>query len=137
MEDWLQVVWNRRLRVWLKKRGMLVLDAFEGHWTLDARYVIQLLTTGLAVMPGGMNLNYMFRWISLLTQQCKTTMPLKSRTWQQISPEVVRLYIRNAVYVRWNGGWGRSEVCWQWTWDKIGIVKTLTLRHVTRMVNRD
>jgi hypothetical protein len=31
MEDWLQVVWNRRPRVSLRKQGMLVLDASESH----------------------------------------------------------------------------------------------------------
>jgi hypothetical protein len=38
--DWLQVVRNRRPRVLLRKQGMLVLDACQGHLTLDATSMI-------------------------------------------------------------------------------------------------
>jgi hypothetical protein len=40
---WLQVVWNRRSRVLLRKQGMLVMDAFESHLTLDAISIIHTI----------------------------------------------------------------------------------------------
>jgi hypothetical protein len=54
MKDWIEVVWNRRLRVLLRKQGMLVLDAFKGHIMLNAGSVIHALNTHLVVIPGGM-----------------------------------------------------------------------------------
>jgi hypothetical protein len=39
MEDGLHVVWNRRPRL-VRKQGLLVLDSYEDHLTLDARSVI-------------------------------------------------------------------------------------------------
>jgi len=30
-KDWLEVVWNRRPGILLRKWGMVVLDAFKGH----------------------------------------------------------------------------------------------------------
>jgi hypothetical protein len=35
MGDWIQVAWRRRQKLLLKKQGMLVLDAFQGHLMLD------------------------------------------------------------------------------------------------------
>jgi hypothetical protein len=35
MGDGLQVLWNRRQRVPLRKQGMLVMDVYEGYLTLD------------------------------------------------------------------------------------------------------
>jgi hypothetical protein len=52
MGDCTQVVWNRRSRVLLRKQGMLVLDAFEGHLILDVRSVIHAMNTDLVVIAG-------------------------------------------------------------------------------------
>jgi hypothetical protein len=54
MGDWLQVVWNRRPGV-LRKRGMLVLDAFKGHLTPEVKSVIHAMNTALLVIPGGLS----------------------------------------------------------------------------------
>jgi hypothetical protein len=54
MGDCSKVVWKRRPRVLLTKLGMLVLDAFEGHLTLDVRSVIHALNTDLVVIAGRM-----------------------------------------------------------------------------------
>jgi hypothetical protein len=48
MEDWLQSVWNERLRVLLRKPGMLVLK-------LDVRPMIRTTNTDHMVIPGGMS----------------------------------------------------------------------------------
>jgi hypothetical protein len=47
MKDWLQSVWNERLRVLLRKPGMLVLK-------LDVRPMILTTNTDHVVIPGGM-----------------------------------------------------------------------------------
>lgn len=54
MQDWLKVVWGRRPGALLKKRGMLVLDAFKGHLTPEVKSTIQDMNTDLVVIPGGM-----------------------------------------------------------------------------------
>jgi hypothetical protein len=54
MGDCSQVGWNRRPRVMLRKQGMLVLHAFEGHLTLDVRSVIHVTNTDLVVIAGRM-----------------------------------------------------------------------------------
>jgi hypothetical protein len=52
--DWLRITWNGRLRVLLRKRGMLVLDVFKGNLTLDVRSMIYAENADLVVIPGGM-----------------------------------------------------------------------------------
>jgi hypothetical protein len=56
MKDWLLVVWNRRPGALLRKRGMLVLDAFKGHLTPDVKATITggSINTDLVVIPRGM-----------------------------------------------------------------------------------
>jgi hypothetical protein len=55
MVEWLTKVWHRRPGALLKKRGMLVLDAFKGHITKTVKTVASnLLNMDLVIMPGGM-----------------------------------------------------------------------------------
>jgi hypothetical protein len=55
MVEWLKEVWHRRPGALLKKRGMLVLDAFKGHLTEKVKTVASnLLNTDLVITPGGM-----------------------------------------------------------------------------------
>ena len=54
MVDWLSVVWNKRPGALLKKRAMLVLDAFKGHLTTKVKTKIASLKSDLVVIPGGM-----------------------------------------------------------------------------------
>jgi hypothetical protein len=56
MKDWLLVVSNRRPWALLRKRGMLVLDAFKGHLTPEVKATITggSINTTLVVIPGGM-----------------------------------------------------------------------------------
>jgi hypothetical protein len=56
MKDWLLVVWNRRPGALLRKRGMLVLDAFKGHLTPDVKATITggSINIDLVVIPDGM-----------------------------------------------------------------------------------
>jgi hypothetical protein len=51
----LKEVWHRRPGALLKKRGMLVLDAFKGHLTEKVKTVASnLLNTDLVIILGGM-----------------------------------------------------------------------------------
>jgi hypothetical protein len=54
-KDWLLVVWNRRPGALLRKRRMLVLDAFKGHLTPEVKATITggSINTDLVVIPGG------------------------------------------------------------------------------------
>jgi hypothetical protein len=56
MKDWLLLVWNRRPGALLRKRGMLGLDAFQGHLTPEVKATITggSINTGLVVILGGM-----------------------------------------------------------------------------------
>lgn len=55
MIDWLKSVWNRRPGALLKRRGMLVLDAFRGHTTDEVKTLLRdEMSTDLVVIPGGM-----------------------------------------------------------------------------------
>jgi hypothetical protein len=55
MVEWLKEVWHRRPGALLKKRGMLVLDAFRGHLTEKVKTVASnLLNTDLVIIPVGM-----------------------------------------------------------------------------------
>jgi hypothetical protein len=55
MVEWLKEVWRRRPGALLKKRGMLILDAFMGHLTENVKTVASnLLNTDLVIIPGGM-----------------------------------------------------------------------------------
>jgi hypothetical protein len=55
MVIWLKEVWHRRPGALLKKRGMLVLDAFKCHLTEKVKTVASnLLNTDLVITPGGM-----------------------------------------------------------------------------------
>jgi hypothetical protein len=54
MGDWLQVVWNRRPRLLLRKQRILVLDVLKGHLTLDVTSAVHAVNTVLVVIPGGM-----------------------------------------------------------------------------------
>jgi hypothetical protein len=52
---WLREVWHRRPGAVLKKRGMLVLDAFKGHLTEKVKTVaFNLLNPHLVIIPRGM-----------------------------------------------------------------------------------
>jgi hypothetical protein len=53
MGDWMQVVYNRRPRVLLRKQRMFVLDALKVHLTLEIRPVTHLMNTNLVVIPRG------------------------------------------------------------------------------------
>lgn len=52
--DWLKVVWNNRPGALLRKRGMLVLDAFRGHLTEPVKAQLENFNTDLVIIPGGM-----------------------------------------------------------------------------------
>jgi hypothetical protein len=53
MVKWLKEVWHRRPGSRLKKRGILVLDAFKGHLTDRVKTVASnLLNTHLVIIPG-------------------------------------------------------------------------------------
>jgi hypothetical protein len=53
--EWLKEVWHRRPGALLKKRGMLVLDAFRGHLTEKVKTIASdLLNTDLVIIPRGM-----------------------------------------------------------------------------------
>jgi hypothetical protein len=55
MVEWLKELWHRRPDALLKKRGMLVLDAFKGHLTDKVKTVASnLLNMDLVIIPGGM-----------------------------------------------------------------------------------
>jgi hypothetical protein len=56
MKDWLSVVWNGRPGVLLSNWRMLVLDAFKGHLTPEAKATItgSSMNTDVVVIPGGM-----------------------------------------------------------------------------------
>jgi hypothetical protein len=45
MRGWLRVVWNRRPEYFLRKQGMLVLDALKGHLTPESnlRFMQEIL----------------------------------------------------------------------------------------------
>jgi hypothetical protein len=47
MKDLLQVIWNRRAGVLLRKSGMIVLIASKGHLTQDIRSVMMQRTLAL------------------------------------------------------------------------------------------
>jgi hypothetical protein len=51
---WIQVVWNRKHIVMLRKYGMLVLDTFIGHSKLYIRSVIQAMNTDHVTISRGM-----------------------------------------------------------------------------------
>jgi hypothetical protein len=54
MVEWLKEYWHRIPGALLKKKGMLVLDAFEGHLTEKVKTVASyLLNTDLVIIPGG------------------------------------------------------------------------------------
>jgi hypothetical protein len=46
MEDWLQVVWNRRPRILLGKQRMLVLDAFNTEYESCNNTELLVITEG-------------------------------------------------------------------------------------------
>jgi hypothetical protein len=50
MRDWVQVSWNRRPKVLLRKQAMHVLDAFKGHLMLQVRSVIHAVNSDLVVI---------------------------------------------------------------------------------------
>jgi hypothetical protein len=53
--EWLKEVWHRRPGSLLRKREMLVLDAFKGHLTEKVKTVASnQLNTDLVIIPGGM-----------------------------------------------------------------------------------
>jgi hypothetical protein len=55
MVEWLKEVWHKRPGALLKKRGMLVLDAFMGHLTEKVKTLASnLLNTDLVIIQGGM-----------------------------------------------------------------------------------
>ncbi|KAJ8868409.1 hypothetical protein PR048_029925 [Dryococelus australis] len=54
MKHWLKVVWDRRPSALLRKRGMFILDFFEGHLTPDVKKTAQDLNTDLVDIPEGM-----------------------------------------------------------------------------------
>lgn len=54
VQDRLKVVWHKRPGALLRRRAMLVLDAFRGHTTVDVKRQIQNLKTDLVIIPGGM-----------------------------------------------------------------------------------
>jgi hypothetical protein len=55
MVEWLKDVWHTIPGALLKKRGMLVWDAFKGHLTEKVKSVASnLLNTDLVIIPGGM-----------------------------------------------------------------------------------
>jgi hypothetical protein len=51
MEDWLEAIWNGKPRVSSRKQGMLVLEAFKDHLSLEVRSVIHAMNTDLVVIP--------------------------------------------------------------------------------------
>jgi hypothetical protein len=55
MFEWLREVWHRRPEALLKKRGMMVLDAFRGHLTEKVKTVAYnlLVNMDLVIIPGG------------------------------------------------------------------------------------
>jgi hypothetical protein len=54
MIDWIKVVWNQRPGFLLDKSDMLVLDAFKGYLTQEAKGEIRKANTDLVVIHGGM-----------------------------------------------------------------------------------
>jgi len=55
-KDWLLVEWNRRPGVLVGKQGMLVLDAYKGHLTLEieATFTCCLIDTGHVAIRDGL-----------------------------------------------------------------------------------
>jgi hypothetical protein len=58
-KDWLLVEWNRRPGVLLGKQGMLVLDAYKGHLTLEIEATVTccLMDTDQVVIHDGLPCN--------------------------------------------------------------------------------
>ena len=54
MEDWLNVVWGRRVSGISNKRSLLVLDAFRCHYSDSTKEKMRSRKIDLAVIPGGM-----------------------------------------------------------------------------------
>ena len=54
VEDWLRVVWGRRVGGLSRKRSMLVLDAFRCHNSAPTKEVLREYNTDLVMIPGGM-----------------------------------------------------------------------------------
>jgi hypothetical protein len=55
MVEWLKEAWHRRPGALLKKRGVLVFDAFKGHLTEKVKTVASnILNMDLVIIPGGM-----------------------------------------------------------------------------------
>ncbi|NXE21774.1 POGK protein, partial [Ardeotis kori] len=55
MKDWLNIVWNRRPGVLVRKRRMLVLGTFKGYLTPAMKNIIGEMNAALASVPGGMS----------------------------------------------------------------------------------
>lgn len=55
MKDWLNIVWNRRPGVLVRKRRMLVLGKFTGYLTAAMKNSTGEINVALAVVPGGMS----------------------------------------------------------------------------------
>ena len=54
-KDWLLVEWNRRSGVLLGKQGMLILDAYKGHLTLETEATVtccSVNTDHVAILDG-------------------------------------------------------------------------------------
>lgn len=54
MIDWIKTVWGRRPGGLLKKKALLVMDAFRGHLHKSVREQLKTMKTDVAIIPGGM-----------------------------------------------------------------------------------
>jgi DDE superfamily endonuclease len=54
VKEWVRLVWQRRPGALLRLPSLLVLDAYAGHRTDDAKRLLQADNTDLAIIPGGM-----------------------------------------------------------------------------------
>lgn len=141
MGEWLRLVWNRRPGALLKKRGMLVLDAFRGHLTPDIKGTIRDMNTDLVIIPGGMTsqlqvldvvVNKPFKdhlrqqysdWLLAGNHSLTPTGKIKkpsiqqlagwiSTAWQRITPEsIVRGFKKCFISNAMDGS--EDDVCWK------------------------
>lgn len=54
MQDWLEVVWRRRMGPPAKQRGLLILNGFRGHTTDSVKNAMENLNTDMVIIPGGL-----------------------------------------------------------------------------------
>ena len=52
VEDWLRVVWGRRVGSLSRRRSMLVLDAFRCHKSVPPKELLRNYNTNLVMLPG-------------------------------------------------------------------------------------